>query len=137
MTNEEITTVERALTLRAAVRLRGSSALLVEASVTAELAWQDLLESLDKYRDSEKRFDWIKSDYIDEYGDNSNARKLMESDDRYKTAVADAPHYARRVTAFASAYDAATARVRELLLIQASHPASTAESTSADHIVKS
>lgn len=92
-----------------------------EARRVKHKSWYLLLESLDKYEQSERLFQ-ERTDVIRErHGLKPGQPMTVEAvrdrmlDELWQASIADAPHYARRITAYASAYRAAAHRETEVL----------------------
>lgn len=92
-----------------------------EARRVKNRSWYLLLESLDLYEQAEllfkERTDVIRERHGLQPGQPLTVEAVRDRmlDEQWQASIADAPHYARRITAYATAYRAAEHREAEVL----------------------
>jgi hypothetical protein len=93
---------------------------LDEANTAREYAWQQLVRSTADYVASERVFR-ERTNYFRKKHSVPNGAQLSveafkdrEVDEQFKQAIADAPHFSRRMTAFAELFQAAGDRIDDI-----------------------
>jgi 5'-deoxynucleotidase YfbR-like HD superfamily hydrolase len=90
-----------------------------EANTVREYAWQQLVRSTAKYVAAERLFRERRDFFREKHrcvftADTVEMLKDLENDEQFKNAIADAPHFSRRMTAFAELFQAAGDRIDDI-----------------------